>query len=47
MVAGAPAVLNSPRRMSDEAWASLPEDEPGELVDGVLVEEGTRSPKNE
>jgi Uma2 family endonuclease len=25
--------------MTDEAWASLPEDEPGELVDGILVEE--------
>jgi len=25
--------------MSDKAWADLPEDEPGELVDGVLVEE--------
>lgn len=28
-----------PRRMSFEEWASLPEDEPGELVDGFLVEE--------
>jgi len=25
--------------MSDDAWANLPEDEPGELVDGILVEE--------
>lgn len=25
--------------MSDDAWASLPEDEPGELVNGVLEEE--------
>jgi Uma2 family endonuclease len=28
-----------PRPMSLEEWASLPEDEPGELVDGVLEEE--------
>jgi Uma2 family endonuclease len=27
------------RRMSLDEWASLPEDEPGELVDGRLVEE--------
>jgi Uma2 family endonuclease len=27
------------RRLSLEAWAALPEDEPGELVDGRLVEE--------
>jgi Uma2 family endonuclease len=27
------------RRMSLEEWASLPEDEPGELVDGELAEE--------
>ena len=27
--------------MSDDAWASMPEDEPGELVDGNLVEEET------
>lgn len=26
-------------RMTDEEWANLPEDEEGELVDGVLVEE--------
>jgi Uma2 family endonuclease len=25
--------------LSDEEWAALPEDEPGELVDGMLVEE--------
>lgn len=25
--------------MRDEEWAALPEDEPGELVDGILVEE--------
>lgn len=30
---------NIPRRMSLEEWAELPEDEPGELVDGFLVEE--------
>ncbi len=29
----------APRRMTLEQWASLPEDEPGELVDGELVEE--------
>jgi Uma2 family endonuclease len=29
----------SPRRMSFEEWAALSEDEPGELVDGFLVEE--------
>jgi Uma2 family endonuclease len=28
-----------PRRMELDEWASLPEDEPGELVDGVLEEE--------
>src|SRR5689334_7942695 len=28
-----------PPHMSDEEWAALPEDEPGELVDGMLVEE--------
>jgi Uma2 family endonuclease len=27
------------RRMTFEEWANLPEDEPGELVDGFLVEE--------
>lgn len=39
MVAVAPAFLESPPRLSEEAWVNLPEDEPGELVDGVLVEE--------
>lgn len=28
-----------PQTMTLEAWAALPEDEEGELVDGVLVEE--------
>jgi Uma2 family endonuclease len=37
MVAVAP--LETPPRLSDEAWVALPEDEPGELVDGELVEE--------
>jgi hypothetical protein len=27
------------RRLSLEEWANLPEDEPGELVNGLLVEE--------
>lgn len=39
MAARAPAVLESPPRMSDEAWVNLPEDEPGELVNGMVVEE--------
>jgi Uma2 family endonuclease len=39
MVASAPLLPDDPLRLSDEAWAALPEDEPGELVDGVLVEE--------
>ncbi len=39
MATGAPAFLDSPPRLTDEAWAHLPEDEPGELVDGSLVEE--------
>lgn len=29
----------SSRRMSDDEWAAMPEDEPGELVNGVLAEE--------
>ncbi|MFO0757750.1 MAG: Uma2 family endonuclease [Byssovorax sp.] len=33
------APLSTPQRMSMEEWASMPEDEPGELVDGVLVED--------
>jgi len=39
MVAVAPVGLDNPLRMSDDAWANLPEDEPGELVDGLLVED--------
>lgn len=31
--------LPRPKRMTDEEWANLPEDEEGELVDGLLVEE--------
>ncbi|MGK3999615.1 Uma2 family endonuclease [Sorangium sp. So ce1024] len=38
-MAGAAVALDSSGRLSGEAWADLPEDEPGELVDGVLVEE--------
>jgi Uma2 family endonuclease len=33
------AEASSERPLSLEAWAALPEDEPGELVDGRLVEE--------
>lgn len=40
MVARLPiSLLESPSHISDDAWASLPEDELGELVNGVLVEE--------
>ncbi|MFT3766523.1 MAG: Uma2 family endonuclease [Minicystis sp.] len=39
MVTAAPAILDAPQHMSDEEWANMPEDEPGELVDGTLVEE--------
>jgi len=39
MVTAAVAVSAAPDRMSDEEWANLPEDEPGELVDSLLVEE--------
>jgi Uma2 family endonuclease len=34
-------------RMSLEAWADLPEDEPGELVDGVLTQEEMPGPVHE
>ena len=34
-------------RMSLEEWAALPEDEPGELVDGVLTEEEMPGPVHE
>jgi Uma2 family endonuclease len=33
------ATQNPARRMTLEQWAELPEDEPGEIVDGVLVED--------
>jgi Uma2 family endonuclease len=39
MVAVEPMGLGGPPRMTDEQWANLPEDEDGELVDGMLVEE--------
>jgi Uma2 family endonuclease len=39
MLTAAPAIPATPPRISDEDWARLPEDEPGELVDGALVEE--------
>jgi Uma2 family endonuclease len=32
-------IMETPAAMSLEAWGALPEDEPGELVDGRLVEE--------
>src|SRR5262245_52157762 len=39
MISGATAPLLDPRRMTLEEWADMDEDEPGELVDGQLVEE--------
>jgi Uma2 family endonuclease len=39
MTQGAIAEAWSDRTMSLEEWAAMPEDEPGELVDGLLVEE--------
>lgn len=39
MVMGATAQALDPRRMTLEEWADMDEDEPGELVDGLLVEE--------
>jgi Uma2 family endonuclease len=38
-VARAAPASKEPPRMSIEEWAAMPEDEPGELVDGYLVEE--------
>lgn len=35
----APLLADERRRISVEEWASMPEDEPGELVDGLLAEE--------
>ncbi len=39
MSTAAPLQTGERRRMSLEEWASLPEDEPGELIDGELAEE--------
>jgi Uma2 family endonuclease len=39
MSTAAPLQAGDRRPMSVEEWASLPEDEPGELVDGALAEE--------
>ena len=39
MSTAAPLQPDQRRRMSVEEWASLPEDEPGELVEGELAEE--------
>ncbi len=39
MTATAPIYPEGPPRLTDAAWADLPEDEAGELVDGTLVEE--------
>src|SRR4051794_33555376 len=33
------ATATNPGRMTVHEWAAMPEDEPGELCDGVLVEE--------
>jgi Uma2 family endonuclease len=44
------AILLDPpsgRRMSLDAWAAMDEDEPGELVDGLLVEEEVARPSHE
>jgi Uma2 family endonuclease len=35
----APGAAQLPRKMTLDEWAELPEDEPGEFVDGELVEE--------
>jgi len=39
MVTAAPFDPSAPPHLSDDAWATLPEDESGELINGVLVEE--------
>jgi len=39
MVSSATAEVLDPRRMTLQEWADMDEDEPGELVDGRLVEE--------
>lgn len=41
------AASEAPRPMSLAAWADMPEDEPGELVDGWLVEEEVPSYEHE
>lgn len=43
MVSTATAEALDPRRMTLEQWADMDEDEPGELVDGLLVEEEVAS----
>src|SRR5262245_1848817 len=47
MTRGATAEVWSDRSMSLEEWGALPEDEPGELVDGRLVEEEVADPVHE
>jgi Uma2 family endonuclease len=39
VTATAPILPEGPARLSDAAWIALPEDEPGELVSGVVTEE--------
>src|SRR5262249_45736024 len=40
-------VVPSGRRMTVEEWAALPEDDEGELVNGLLVEEEMADPQHE
>jgi Uma2 family endonuclease len=47
MGSGATAEVLLPQPMTLEAWAELDEDEPGELVDGWLVEEEVASDRHE